>query len=361
MKLSNLDFLCSVPLKHATSAKSSDTLEGTSLFQALFTELQVPAFTENEVSSENTEEALVDEAVVEETSDVKQEDIPVEHSFSDFVKTAEPELDLKLAPKPLPLPLPEFFVELPRRPVTVVDLPEPTVPLPSAPLFVRSERFEGEDLRKIESNLMLTEQGKQTEKISSQKIYIEEHKLESNSPLRTIQPEPVQAPLVIQQSEQVSEPQALPVIELRLPEEVPDLQQQLRQEVPRVLLAPIKDVAAASGGTFRIQIFPEHLGHIDLMVSVEEGQVTAKMITSSHLAKDVLELQLPQLRQQLLDQGVAMEAFEIEWREEKEAPQQQAREQQAEARKQHPRNHGSLEQDETEREPLPEEGIDYSV
>ena len=359
MKLSNLDFLCSVPLKNATSAKSSDTHDGNSLFQALFTELQVPTIKGNEVPSENTKEVLLDEVNAEETSDVKLENILVEQPSADFIKNEkEAEFDLELATKPMPLVVPEFFVELPRRPVTMIDLPEPTVPIPSASLFGRGERFEGEALRKVESKLVLTEIGKQSEEIPSQKIYIEEHKLEANSPLRTIQPEPVQAPLVIQRTEQVSEPQAFPVIELRLPEDVPDLQQHFRQELPRVVMAPIKELAATSGGTFRIQLFPEHLGHIDLMVSVEEGQVTAKMITSSHLAKDVLELQLPQLRHQLQEQGVVVESFDIEWREERDSPQQQAREQQAEARKQHSRK---FDQEESEKVPVVEEGIDYSV
>lgn len=95
----------------------------------------------------------------------------------------------------------------------------------------------------------------------------------------------------------------------------------LRTELTRFLMSPIRD-SITSVSSLRIQVFPEHLGHIDLLVSVEEGAVRVQLAASSLHAKEAIEHQLPQLRQALFDQGVLVESIDIEWRSEKEFTKQ---------------------------------------
>ena len=57
----------------------------------------------------------------------------------------------------------------------------------------------------------------------------------------------------------------------------------------------------------RVRLKPEHLGHLDIRIISENGKVTAQIMTSTKLAKDVLELQLYQLRATLTQQGIQIE------------------------------------------------------
>lgn len=396
MKLSNLDLLCSVPVKQS-GVMNSSVSEEASPFQTLFSELQLeqqslknPIRMEGELSSDFQD--LEEESPIQTELSNLADGQPITNTYeAPLVSSEQDEMELQQSEVDVPvlgsrnieqlektIEIPKFFVELPRRPITVVDLPKSPVPHPiSVSLFERNKVFEGEGNRK---NDLIFSDFTQGEKIEMNPI--ENTTLRSAKPTLKLVDEGLKRELVGAPVQPISEEVSVQLeptkntsevvlenelvsfsktseIPLNIPEDVPELEF-LRHELPRVLLNPIKGSADTQGGTFRIQIFPEHLGHIDLLVTVEEGQLTAKMTTSSHLTKDVLETQLPQLRQQLTDQGVSIESLEIEWRDSRDAPERQAHQQQPESRQQHTFME-SNQQESNEPEPVPDDGFDFSV
>lgn len=134
----------------------------------------------------------------------------------------------------------------------------------------------------------------------------------------------------------------------------------LRTELTRFLMSPIRD-SITSVSSLRIQVFPEHLGHIDLLVSVEEGAVRVQLATSSLHAKEAIEHQLPQLRQALFDQGVLVESIDIDWRSEKEFTKQNSHQRESSTGQEQSQVHRE-EVDNTKTSQHEESsGIDYSV
>ncbi|RNF38752.1 flagellar hook-length control protein FliK [Planococcus salinus] len=61
----------------------------------------------------------------------------------------------------------------------------------------------------------------------------------------------------------------------------------------------------------RVNIAPDHLGHLDIRLTLINGKMAAQIFTSSFAAKEMLELQVNQLRASLLQQGVAIDKIEI--------------------------------------------------
>lgn len=67
-----------------------------------------------------------------------------------------------------------------------------------------------------------------------------------------------------------------------------------------------------SGNTeAKFSLFPEHLGHIEIKISSQQGQVSAQILTDTSLAKEALESQLPHLRQALQHQGIIVQKLDI--------------------------------------------------
>lgn len=61
----------------------------------------------------------------------------------------------------------------------------------------------------------------------------------------------------------------------------------------------------------RIHLVPEQLGPVDLKVTLEGGQLTARFHVASSQVKEVLEQHLPELKQALHDQGIQVEQFSV--------------------------------------------------
>lgn len=84
----------------------------------------------------------------------------------------------------------------------------------------------------------------------------------------------------------------------------------------------IEDLSEILGGTFRLRtnlegtqlrvnIFPEHLGHLDIRLTALEGKIAAQIFTSSLASKEALDLQINQLRNSLMQQGISIEKIEV--------------------------------------------------
>lgn len=60
-----------------------------------------------------------------------------------------------------------------------------------------------------------------------------------------------------------------------------------------------------------ISLNPENLGQVDVKISIQNGQVLAQFITEKHMAKDMLDQQMSQLRSALQSQGLQVEKLEV--------------------------------------------------
>lgn len=72
---------------------------------------------------------------------------------------------------------------------------------------------------------------------------------------------------------------------------------------------------ASGGGNFKtettIRLMPEHLGQVEVRLSMQNGQLTATIVTESAMAKDALESNLAALRANLQTQGVTVERLVV--------------------------------------------------
>lgn len=96
-----------------------------------------------------------------------------------------------------------------------------------------------------------------------------------------------------------------------------------RAETPVVRMANlVEDLSGLLRGSMRlsgtgenaqikVSIFPEHLGHLDIRLTTVDGKVAAQIFTSSLMAKEAIEMQLNQLRNTMLQQGVNLDRIEI--------------------------------------------------
>ena len=80
------------------------------------------------------------------------------------------------------------------------------------------------------------------------------------------------------------------------------------QGIMRKQISLLKDGEATQ---LRVRLTPEHLGSLDIRITSENGKVIAQIFTSSKLAKEVLDLQLHQLRASLTQQGIQVERMEV--------------------------------------------------
>lgn len=83
------------------------------------------------------------------------------------------------------------------------------------------------------------------------------------------------------------------------------------EELGEVLRGTFRLSGIQAGTQIRVNIFPEHLGHLDILLSASNGKITAQIFTSNIVAKEALDLQVNQLRNSLLQQGLAIDKIEI--------------------------------------------------
>ncbi len=82
------------------------------------------------------------------------------------------------------------------------------------------------------------------------------------------------------------------------------------QEMSQLLKS--MNLQSAGGQSFiKITLMPEHLGQVDVRMSMQNGQLVAQFVADSMHGKDLLESQLPQLRAALQGQGLQVERLEV--------------------------------------------------
>jgi flagellar hook-length control protein FliK len=88
--------------------------------------------------------------------------------------------------------------------------------------------------------------------------------------------------------------------------------QEFAEEMTRFLVKNMSITQLNGISEAKISLVPEHLGQVDVRISVLNGQITAHFIAESAQARDLLELQLPQLRASLQQQGLQVDKLNVE-------------------------------------------------
>ncbi|MGB6777631.1 MAG: flagellar hook-length control protein FliK [Planococcus citreus] len=105
--------------------------------------------------------------------------------------------------------------------------------------------------------------------------------------------------------------------------------QKLSETLAEWISSPARLSAGGNETRLRINIFPEHLGHLEILVSTAGGKVSAQIIASHGAAKEAVEFQLNQLRMSLSQQGVEIDRLEV--REERSSSEFQQHDRQRES------------------------------
>lgn len=83
-------------------------------------------------------------------------------------------------------------------------------------------------------------------------------------------------------------------------------------EMTEFLVSKIK-ISPLSGGTeARVSLYPEHLGQLDMRISLQQGQMVAQFIAENATARDMLESNLSALRSALQQQGIQVSKIDIQ-------------------------------------------------
>ncbi len=75
----------------------------------------------------------------------------------------------------------------------------------------------------------------------------------------------------------------------------------------------------------RVRLKPEHLGEVSLKVTMQEGELAARLDVSVPAVKAALDAQLPQLREALASQGIEIRRFDVVADEQRNAHREQQR------------------------------------
>lgn len=85
----------------------------------------------------------------------------------------------------------------------------------------------------------------------------------------------------------------------------------LIEDLSEILRGSFRLRANQEGTQLRVNISPEHLGHLDIRLTASEGKIAAQIFTSSLVAKEILDIQVNQLRNSLMQQGISIDRIEI--------------------------------------------------
>lgn len=82
-------------------------------------------------------------------------------------------------------------------------------------------------------------------------------------------------------------------------------------EMPGFIMKQLRFSKLGNVSEARISLYPEHLGQVDIRLTMHNGQLTARFMTEHGLAKEMLEQQMSMLRGALQTQGIQVEKIEV--------------------------------------------------
>ncbi|WP_409340973.1 flagellar hook-length control protein FliK [Paenibacillus sp. MBLB4367] len=83
------------------------------------------------------------------------------------------------------------------------------------------------------------------------------------------------------------------------------------QDMSQFVLKSIKVNALNGFSEARLSLTPEHLGQVDVKISLQNGQLVAQFSAQTLLGKEMIESQLSHLRSTLVSQGLQVEKIEV--------------------------------------------------
>lgn len=83
------------------------------------------------------------------------------------------------------------------------------------------------------------------------------------------------------------------------------------QEMGRFLVSKLEIIQSGSLSEAKISLFPEHLGQVDVKITMQNGHMVAQFMTEHSFAKESLEAQMAQLRAALQSQGLQVGKLEV--------------------------------------------------
>lgn len=83
------------------------------------------------------------------------------------------------------------------------------------------------------------------------------------------------------------------------------------EEIVNQIVEQIKLQVTEESSSMEMQLYPESYGKLQLHVAVKDGIVTAQMVVENENVKGIIEAQVVQLREQMNNQGIKVEAVEV--------------------------------------------------
>ncbi|MCR8642189.1 flagellar hook-length control protein FliK [Paenibacillus sp. N1-5-1-14] len=83
------------------------------------------------------------------------------------------------------------------------------------------------------------------------------------------------------------------------------------EEMSRFVFKSLQVKVGEGVSEAKLSLYPQHLGHIDVKITMQNGHMMAQFAAQTAAAKELLESQLPQLRQMLQNQGLQVEKLEV--------------------------------------------------
>lgn len=85
----------------------------------------------------------------------------------------------------------------------------------------------------------------------------------------------------------------------------------LAEDLSGIMKSSLRIAGTGENAQIKVSIFPEHLGHLEIRLSTVDGKVAAQIFTSNLVAKEALDLQVHQLRNSMVQQGITVDRIEI--------------------------------------------------
>jgi flagellar hook-length control protein FliK len=99
---------------------------------------------------------------------------------------------------------------------------------------------------------------------------------------------------------------------LKVPDSQEDGQkQQFVREIQQIINRGKLVVTDTGFAKMQIRLNPEHLGNIEIQLIQKQGEIVAKIVASSHAAKDAIDSQLSQLKHAFAGQNIEFEKIEV--------------------------------------------------
>ncbi|NMO96160.1 flagellar hook-length control protein FliK [Paenibacillus lemnae] len=86
---------------------------------------------------------------------------------------------------------------------------------------------------------------------------------------------------------------------------------QFAREMTQFTVGKLEFIKHQGFSEARISLYPEHLGQVDIKISMQNGQIVAQFMTHNAEARELLEQQMTQLRSALQGQGLQVEKLEV--------------------------------------------------